>query len=316
MAKTFTCSLTGNYYNDDCILRRGNPVLINKWSLNELDNQLLEIALNEDLGQPRYDATTTLLFADMTQDARGVIINKDTHPIVLAGKVVVDAILSRFCTDFVIHSDYEDGDVVPGNERILSIETSAQQLLMLERTLLNYLRHLSGIATLTRDYVLAAAGKVTILDTRKTLPGMRHLEKYAVYCGGGVNHRMGLYDAIMIKDTHIDIFGGIDKVLAALPSLEQHTLPVIIEIGSSDELTHVLQAGVGKVTRILLDNMNVDMLKQCVTLCAGQFETEASGNMTLEKIPAIAKTGVDFVSVGCITHSAGNVDLSMKTEIL
>jgi nicotinate-nucleotide pyrophosphorylase (carboxylating) len=152
-----------------------------------------------------------------------------------------------------------------------------------------------------------------ILDTRKTTPGLRYLEKYAVACGGGMNHRRGLYDVIMIKDNHIDLLGGIANTIAALKNTAQ--LPVILEIRTREELIVALEKGRGKITRVLLDNMSVSQLTACVALNAGVFETEASGGIGLENIIAIAKTGVDYASVGALTHSAGSVDLSMQAIV-
>ena len=183
---------------------------------------------------------------------------------------------------------------------------------MLERTLLNFLRHLSAIATLTRQFVdKVSHTHLKLLDTRKTTPGFRHLEKYAVHCGGGINHRMGLYDAILIKDTHIDFLGGLENALQKIPN--KYPLPVIVEIRNQQEFDIAIQYP-QKITRLLFDNMRPEQLTQYVKNTPKMLETESSGNITLNNIADVAQTGVDYASVGCITYAAGQVDLSMIVE--
>jgi nicotinate-nucleotide pyrophosphorylase (carboxylating) len=186
---------------------------------------------------------------------------------------------------------------------------------MAERTVLNFLQRLCAISTLTKEFVDRIADTpMRILDTRKTTPGMRHLEKYAVTCGGGVNHRLGLYDAIMIKNNHIDILGGMKKTIQKLPLQKPGDRPVIVEVRTLEELNLVLESAKEKINRILFDNVNLEDLRKGVKMCQGLFKTEASGGIHLENIRAIAQTGVDFASVGGITHSAGCIDLSMHME--
>jgi len=201
-------------------------------------------------------------------------------------------------------------------ETMLSIRAPAHELLMAERTVLNFLQHLCAIATLTAKYVhLIKDTPLTVLDTRKTVPGFRRLDKYAVYCGGGANHRMGLYDAILVKDTHIDLLGGMAVMLARLPIKNTHSYPVIVEVRTTQELAILLTHGSDKVDRVLLDNMSPKLMAECVSMCQGIFPTEASGNISLDNIVEIANSGVNFASIGKLTHSAGNVDLSMRCDL-
>jgi len=209
-----------------------------------------------------------------------------------------------------------DGETANPSETILKLEGDAKTILMLERTALNFLRHLSAIATLTHEFVEKVKNTpLKILDTRKTTPGLRQLEKYAVSSGGGLNHRMGLYDAIMIKDTYVDLMGDMKSALAKLPKDILKKVPVIVEVRNEKELEEVLKAGKGKVSRVLLDNMTPEQLTQCTKICNKKVETEASGNVNLETIKAIAQTGVNYASIGKLTHSAGTVDLSMKATL-
>lgn len=282
------------------------------WQLNDIDNQLIDLALKEDLQFPYNDITTDTLFTGAPTLQSVQIICKHPSEVVIAGLPVVDAILKRLNADFTIITTLKDGDILHSGETLLQIQSDAASLLKAERTILNFLRHLCAIATLTRKFVdLVKNTQLKILDTRKTIPGMRHLEKYAVHCGSGVNHRMGLYDAFMIKDNHIDLIGGLHKVLDILPLQREHNLPVIVEVRNLAELQLVLKYGRDKVTRILFDNMQHKQLKQCVEQCQGVIATEASGNINLQNIIAVADTGVDYASIGMLTYAAGHVDLSM-----
>lgn len=284
------------------------------WELNSIDLQLIDLAFTEDLSGSLSDITTSTLFPDLTQKARAVIISKHSEPLVLCGLPVIEAILKKL-NHASVHSDYQDGQVIAPGATLLTVTGSAATILMAERIMLNFLQRLCAIATLTASYVKKIQHTHTkILDTRKTAPGFRHLEKYAVQCGGGVNHRMGLYDAIMIKDTHVDTLGGMSAALAKLPDNILQNYPVIVEVRTQEELLCVLDQGQHKVTRVLLDNMSLDLIKECVALCKGRLPTEASGNISLETISDVAERGVDFISVGKLTHSAGCVDLSMKCE--
>ncbi len=289
-------------------------ITLASWVLNVVDLQLIDLAFIEDLSLPYCDQTTALLFPTAEKKARAVIISKQSQPIVLCGLPVIDAILKKMghCS---LHTDYQDGQIIPPGGTLLTLTGPAQNLLMVERIMLNFLQRLCAIATMTAQYVEKIKHTSTqILDTRKTTPGFRHLEKYAVQCGGGVNHRMGLYDAIMIKDTHVDVLGGMSMALSKLPETILQKCPVIVEVRTLDELMIVLEQGLHKVSRVLLDNMSPLLMSQCVEQCLGRMPTEASGNMNLETITRAAECGVDFISVGKLTHSAASVDLSMKCE--
>ncbi|MBZ0288671.1 MAG: carboxylating nicotinate-nucleotide diphosphorylase, partial [Anaerolineae bacterium] len=194
---------------------------------------------------------------------------------------------------------------------ICEVQGSGQSVLTGERVALNFLQRLSGIATLTAQFVGAAAGsKAVILDTRKTTPGWRSLEKYAVACGGGQNHRMGLYDMVMIKDNHIDAAGSITAAVNAVRSYpDAEGLAIEVEVKNLDELQEVLLLD---VDRVMLDNMTDAQMRQAVAIAGGRVPLEASGNMSLERVASVAATGVDYISVGALTHSAPALDLSMR----
>lgn len=286
------------------------------WELNHSDLQLIDLAFLEDLGSPYLDITTKLLFSEVNNISSAKIISKNPEPIIICGLPIAKTILKKLDTRCEIDSDYQDGQILLTGAVLLSLTGPAHVLLMAERILLNFLQRLCAIATLTAKFVEKISHTDTkILDTRKTMPGFRHLEKYAVCCGGGVNHRMGLYDAIMIKDTHIDLLGGIKTALESLPDKILQQYPVIVEVRTRDELTHVLKHGLHKVTRVLLDNMSPAQMTQCVVACKGLVATEASGNINLDNVTTVAASGVDFISIGKLTHSAGNVDLSMRCNI-
>lgn len=288
--------------------------MINSSTLNDL---LLHTALVEDLGFPLRDVTTELLFADNNELYQATIVSKHDKPVVICGIDWIRHIFAKFSKNCQIHSDYLDGEILAPGNTLLAIHAPATVILQGERIALNFLRHLSAIATLTSQYVAAVRHtKLKILDTRKTTPGMRYLEKYAIQCGGGVNHRMGLYDAIMVKDTHIDLLGGMQQAIARLPEKNSHGLAVIVEVRSPQELEIVLRDGRQKVTRVLLDNMSLAMLRDCVNLCHDTIETEASGNIRLSNIEEIAETGVNYASIGELTYNAGHVDLSMYTHCM
>lgn len=300
--------------------------IITPWQLNRIDQELIDLALAEDLGLPMRDLTTELLL-QTEGECTARVISKHSEPVVVSGLPVVQAILATLCASLnassgtkrlqaELMSTCHDGDVVNAKQEIFKLRGSPTVLLMAERTLLNFMQRLSAIATTTAKYVAKIKHtNAKILDTRKTLPGFRHLEKYAVTCGGGVNHRMGLYDAIMIKDTHIDVLGGMQQALAKLPDNILKRVPVIVEVRNKAELEVVLSDAPHKTTRVLLDNMSVELMRECVLLCKDKIPTESSGNVTLDTIQTIAETGVDFISVGRITHSAGSVDLSMKCDL-
>ncbi|MGD9107647.1 MAG: carboxylating nicotinate-nucleotide diphosphorylase [Gammaproteobacteria bacterium] len=284
----------------------------NSWELNKIDHELIGLALKEDLGMPYKDVTTNTLFKHQELYKSAKIFSKHAEDIIVAGLPIIGALFDKMDAEVKLTHQLQDGDILSTDDVLVTLESDINSLLMIERTLLNFLRHLCAIATLTKKFVnLVKDTKLKILDTRKTSPGMRHLEKYAVHCGGGVNHRMGLYDAFMLKDNHVDFIGGLQKALAALPDKQDNPLEVICEIRNLDELRIALEHGHNKITRVLFDNMTHKQLKSCVEMVEGIFETEASGNISLRNIKDIAQTGVDYASIGMLTYAAGQVDLSM-----
>lgn len=284
------------------------------WELNDNDNTLIDLALQEDLGDPFLDITAQTLLSEQQQAGAVKVISKQPGEIVCCGLPLVSAIMSRFTDEFELAPHCQDGDIIKTRGTLFVLRGKQTYLSMAERTILNFMQHLSAIATLTHQFVkLIEHTSTKILDTRKTLPGFRHLDKYAVQCGGGMNHRIGLYDAMMIKDNHVDLLGGMEEALNKLPDDILKRCPVIVEVRDVKELKTALQCGENKITRVLLDNMNTDQLHECVALCKNKIPTEASGGVNLETIVSIAETGVDYASIGMVTHSAGSVDLSMKT---
>jgi nicotinate-nucleotide pyrophosphorylase (carboxylating) len=270
-----------------------------------MDREFVRRALEEDIG--RGDATTAAVIAP-DQRARGVILVK--APLVVAGLDVAAATFRELDPAVVVEVLWGDGARVAANEPIAFVSGKAAALLTAERTALNVLQRLCGIATLTARFVDAAAGRITILDTRKTTPGLRELEKYAVRCGGGTNHRQRLDAAILVKDNHKRLAGGVREA-AGRAMRASGGLPVEVEVETLAELDEVL--GVG-VPRILLDNFTTHDIREAVKRVAGRAKVEISGGVTLERISELATTGADFVSVGALTHSAPAADLSFEIE--
>jgi nicotinate-nucleotide pyrophosphorylase (carboxylating) len=275
-------------------------------SLQPLDpgvyRDLVRRALEEDLGG-RKDVTTEATVSP-AQRARGDIIAK--ADCVVAGLDVAFECFRQLQRDVQLVRVKGDGVKVEKGGSIASVTGLAETLLVGERTALNFLQRMSGIATQTSRYVHAAGGKIVILDTRKTTPTLRALEKYAVLCGAGENHRFGLFDAVLIKDNHIALAGGvaaaIGKVRAAQPGM-----PIEIE---ADTLAQVDEALTAKAEKILVDNMTTADIREAVRRAAGRARIEISGGVMLERIPELAGTGADYVSVGALTHSAPAVDIS------
>jgi len=266
---------------------------------------LVREALAEDRGQG--DATS---IATITpgQRARGVIVAKGD--IVVAGLDVAAEAFRQLDPSAVFEVRWADGARVQSGEVVAAVSGDARALLEAERTALNFLQRLSGIATLTAKFVDAAAGGITVLDTRKTTPGFRALEKYAVRCGGGTNHRQRLDDGILIKDNHKRLAGGV-RTAAERALGNAAGLPVEVEVETLEELDQVLETG---VPRILLDNFTTYDIREAVARVAGRAEIEISGGVTLARIPELATTGAQFVSVGALTHSAPSADLSFELE--
>ncbi len=271
----------------------------------EVYRDLVRQALAEDRG--RGDATSAATIAT-GQRALGTIVAKSD--LVVAGMDVAAETFRQLEPKAAFEVRWGDGARVKSGEFVANIRGDARALLEAERTALNFLQRLSGIATLTSRFVEAARGGITVLDTRKTTPGFRALEKYAVRCGGGTNHRQRLDDGILIKDNHKRLAGGVGA--AARKAMAQSTgLLVEVEVENLAELDEALQAG---VPRILLDNFTTYDIREAVQRINGRAKIEISGGVTLERIPELATTGADFVSVGALTHSAPSADLSFELE--
>jgi nicotinate-nucleotide pyrophosphorylase (carboxylating) len=262
-------------------------------------------ALAEDLG---WGDVTTQATVDQDQRARGVILAKSSC--VIAGLDVAAEAFRQLDPSAVFSPKLRDGDRAEPGIIVADVSGSAAAMLTAERTALNFLQRLSGIATLTRRYVDAAGGRIAILDTRKTTPTLRALEKYAVRAGGGTNHRGGLDDGILIKDNHIRLAGGVAAALRKMKDARQE-MPIEIEAQSLEQVDEVLAAGVDV---ILLDNLSIDEVREAVRRIAGQAKVELSGGVTLDKIPELSQTGADYVSIGALTHSAPAADLSFELE--
>ena len=270
-----------------------------------LSNEILDCirrALDEDIGTG--DATTlSIVPPDATM--RGQIIAKQDG--IIAGLDVARAAYGLLDSDVDFAAQVADGSRVTKGGILALVSGRTSSLLTAERTALNFLGRMSGIATLTRQFVDAVAGtRAVILDTRKTAPGLRLVDKLAVKLGGGGNHRIGLYDMILIKDNHIDYAGGIEEAVRRARAFDSG-LQIEVEARTLDDVNVALKLG---VERILLDNMSVEMMSEAVKLTNGSAKLEASGNVTLETVRQIAETGVDFISVGALTHSAKVFDVS------
>jgi nicotinate-nucleotide pyrophosphorylase (carboxylating) len=271
--------------------------------------EFVDTALREDVGPGDY---TTL--ACIPPDATGQSVLWVKEAGVLAGLEVAEAVFRFIEPEVRFERLMQDGDLMQAGDQAFTVAGKVHTLLTGERLALNCLQRMSGIATLTRQYVSALEGYTTrLLDTRKTTPNFRVLEKEAVRIGGGVNHRMGLYDMILLKDNHIDFCGGITQAIQQTRKyLRDHhlTLPVEIEVRGLSDIEEVLQTG--GVDRILLDNFSPRQTKQAVELIAGRYVTESSGGITLEQVREFAEAGVDYISAGSVIHHAVSLDLSLK----
>jgi nicotinate-nucleotide pyrophosphorylase (carboxylating) len=266
-------------------------------------------ALEEDLGRAG-DITSAATIPPNTHARARLVARK---PGVLAGLACAAEAYRLVDGSVVFRAGKRDGDKLAAKDVIADIEGPARAVLAGERVALNFVGHLSGVATLTAAYVAAVAHtKAKIIDTRKTLPGLRGLEKYAVCCGGGVNHRFGLDDAVLIKDNHIAIAGGVAAALQVTRDSVGHLVKVEIEVDSLEQLKEALQAG--GADAVLLDNMDAATLKRAVEMAHGKATTEASGGVNLETVGQIAESGVDVISVGALTHSAPALDVALDID--
>jgi len=269
-----------------------------------LISEYIQRALEEDIGAG--DVTTdTIVPADAT--LRGRIVAKQDG--IVAGLDVAKDVFLTLNPDITFLAKTQEGSTVTRRDVLAEVEGSARALLTGERVALNFLGRMSGIATLTRKFVDAVAGtKAKILDTRKTAPGLRMTDKLAVRLGGGQNHRTGLFDMVLIKDNHIDFAGSITQAVERVRA-SGTTLEIEVETRTLDDVREALALG---VERILLDNMSPDMMREAVAICSGRAKLEASGNVTLDNVLEVAKTGVDYISVGALTHSPVVFDVSLE----
>lgn len=263
-------------------------------------------ALEEDLGLAGDITTDPIVPADAVAEAE-IVVRK---PGAIAGQDLAAASFKALDPGAEFVADVADGGAVEAATRIARVRGKARALLTAERTALNFLGHLSGIATLTAAYVAAVEGtKARIACTRKTTPGLRAFEKYAVRAGGGVNHRFGLYDAVLVKDNHIAAAGGLPQALERLRARSGHLVKVEVEVDTLPQLEEALRF---PIDAVLLDNMDIATLRMAVALVDGRVLTEASGGVNLQNVRQIAETGVDLISVGALTHSAPRLDLALE----
>lgn len=276
-----------------------------------LDGFDLEAFLRSTLAEDMGEGGDITSAAVIPAEARfhGALVSRDD--VTVAGLPVAAAFFRHLDPDVAIEMLVEDGARVPKGTTLMRMEGKARAMLTAERSALNTLQHLTGIATMTRAYVDAIAGTgATLLDTRKTIPGLRRLEKYATRMGGATNHRMGLWDAAMIKDNHVAVAGGVGE--AARRAREAGIASIIVEVDRVDQIEDALAAG---ATHLLLDNMRPSILRGAVTLVGGRVPTEASGGVHLETIREIAQTGVTYISVGRLTQSAPAADIGLDLAI-
>lgn len=278
-------------------------------SVNELEDKLIDLAFAEDIGDG--DHTTLCCIPADAMGKSHLLIKEDG---ILAGVEVAKEVFRRFDPEMRVEVKINDGAAVKKGDVAMVVEGRVRSLLQTERLMLNIMQRMSGIATMTNRYVKRLEGTGTrVLDTRKTTPGMRMLEKQAVKIGGGCNHRIGLFDMILLKDNHVDFAGGISNAINRCHEyLEKHglNLKIEIEVRNFDELQQVLDRG--GVDRIMLDNFSIPDTRKAVEIINHRYETESSGGITFDTIRDYAECGVDFISVGALTHSVKGLDMSFK----
>ena len=279
-------------------------------SIHDLD-QTIDRWLAEDIGEGDHTTLSTI-----PENASGTAVLLAREEGVIAGIRVSEKIFGRLDPEMKMKAFKEDGEEISDGDRILLVTGRIRSILQCERLALNVMQRMSGIATTTRSYVKLLEGtEAQVTDTRKTSPGLRMLEKEAVRLGGGMNHRYGLYDMILIKDNHIDFAGGLQQAVhAAVDYLKTHDLDLLIEVETRtlDDVQKVLS--IGGVDRILLDNFTPEQTRRAVDLIGGRFETESSGRITRDTIRSYAECGVDYISVGALTHQIHSLDLSLRAE--
>ncbi len=279
------------------------------YSVDELEDKLIELAFAEDIGDG--DHTTLCCIPDDAMGKSHLLIKEDG---ILAGVEVAKRVFAKFDPTLEVEVLLPDGSKVKKGDIAMVVTGKVRSLLQTERLMLNIMQRMSGIATTTNKYVRLLEGTNTrVLDTRKTTPGMRMLEKQAVKIGGGVNHRIGLFDMILLKDNHVDFAGGISNAISRCHEyLKEKSLDlkIEIEVRNFDEIRQVLECG--GVDRVMLDNFSVEDTRKAVEMIAGKYEIESSGGITIDTIRDYAECGVDFVSVGALTHSVKCLDMSFK----
>jgi len=276
--------------------------------MNAVVRDIVARALAEDIGPG--DVTSELAIPAAAR-ARGVFLAK--QPGVLSGLVVAEECFRQVDPSVEFRALVADGEAFTVGTHLAEVTGPARTLLSAERVALNFLQRLCGVATLTREFVDRVAGtRARIVDTRKTTPGLRLLEKRAVRAGGGHNHRFALYDGVLLKDNHIAVAGGVAAAVAAARAAAPHTLRIEVEVTSLQQLTEALAAGADVV---LLDNMPLEQMEEAVAFAVGRVIVEASGGINLDNVAAVAGTGVDLISIGALTHSAKAVDISLELEL-
>lgn len=276
---------------------------------NKLIETLIELAIEEDIGSGDHSS-----LASIPNDAENTAELRVKSEGILAGIEISNLIFKRLMPHARIKYFMQDGDKMKPGDVAFEVTGNTQKLLQAERLVLNFMQRMSGIATTTNIYVSKIADLPTkVLDTRKTTPGLRLIEKEAVRIGGGVNHRMGLFDMMMLKDNHIDYAGGIEKAIGKAVLYQKNNnlnIPIEVEARNIEEVKDILR--IGNIHRIMFDNFNYETTRVAVKLVNGRFETESSGGITLETIRPYAECGVDFISVGALTHQIKSLDLSLK----
>ena len=278
----------------------------------QLLRDLIDLAIREDIGDGDHNSLASIPEEFMGQ---ADLFVKDIG--IIAGSRIAAIIFQRIDQNLDLSVHIPDGEQVSPGDIVFRVSGQARSILLAERLVLNVMQRMSGIATRTAEYVRALEGlPARILDTRKTAPGLRILDKEAVRIGGGTNHRMGLYDMIMLKDNHIDLAGGIEKAINQARRYLEYTgkkLDIEIEVRNMDDVRQVLHTG--DIRRILLDNFSIEDTRFAVEIIAGRYETESSGGISLENLKDYAACGVDFISVGALTHQVKSLDLSLKAEL-